>query len=151
MVELFRRQVLDSRTSIVVGKVGCLGPRVSGSELRTGPPALEKHLQSIILRRPVWLNAVDVRCETELNGQRTTAVSGCRRAAVDVDAPHLIDGARAHVTSLDGGLPSEIALNKEVEGVNLFASWVLGEGGSARVRRKRNNPGVDVWRNTSVD
>src|SRR6185369_35877 len=40
-IPLFLRQVLNSRTAIVIRKVDRLGPRVSGSKERAGPSSRE--------------------------------------------------------------------------------------------------------------
>src|SRR5262249_11401643 len=100
-VELLRRHVLDSRTSVVVSKVLSLGPRVGSPELRTGPTAREENLQAVIGGGPVRLDAIDVGGQAKLNGQRPACVTRSRRAGVDVDESHLVNRARANIAGLD--------------------------------------------------
>src|SRR5262249_7604923 len=101
-IALLGRQVLNSRAPVVVGVVDRLRECVSRSENGAPDAALDLRLQGVIGRRRIRLYAVDVRYQPEAGEKRPTAVSRTRRAGVDVDETHLIDGARADVPGLCG-------------------------------------------------
>src|ERR1044072_3852157 len=70
-IPLLRRQELNSRPLIVVGEIDSLGPHVRSSEKRAGPAPRKERLEPIIRQVAVWLNRVDVCCQTKLNREGT--------------------------------------------------------------------------------
>ncbi len=135
-VQLFLRQVLDSRTAVVISEVDSLRPRICGPEQRIAPATREQRLERIIGGGPIGNDLVDVRLQAELDEKRATVRPRPRRARVDVDETHLTDCARAHIPDLTRKLPRQLTFDEEVEGVNFLAHRRLREGRRPGVRRE---------------
>src|SRR5262249_30655722 len=99
-VPLLLGEVLNSRTTVVVGEVDRLRPRVGSPEQRAAPTASDKHLHSVVSRRAVGLDTVDVCCQSELNEEWTASITSPRGPRIDVDETHLSDCACTHVAHL---------------------------------------------------
>src|SRR5215813_9080417 len=150
-VPLFLRQILDSRSTIVVGEVNCFGPCVSGPKLRISPASGEQCLEPIICCRPIRYDFVGVRCQPKLYKKRPTIVSRARRPSVYVDETHLTDRARPYVTDLAHELPRQFTFEEEIERINLLADRRLRECCSARISREWENALAEVGRSTRVN
>src|SRR5262249_1507392 len=83
--------------------------------------------------------AVDVGLQPELYEERATIRPGSRLASIDVDEPHLIYCARAHIADLARDLPRQLTLDEKVERVNSVAHRLLRKSRRAGVRRERED------------